>query len=309
MGGTQEKRFFWLKLKVNFMTSETVDFLMSQKDGANYIVLYQMLCLKTINTDGRLCRTIGEVMIPFDENKIQRDCKWFSIDTIRVAMELYKRLGLIYEDTDGTLVIADHKNLIGSECESAERVRRFRNSGGGKAALEAPKQDEALHCNGDCNGECNAPGNENVTTEIEYRDRDRDKEIEFRGNNVSFSDENDCRTSLRQIAEKWNEVGVSPIKTLSSNSARGKMISARIREYGLDTVLQAIENIKNSPFLRGENKNGWMVTIDWFAKPNNFIKVMEGQYSAGMSRGKNQTGPKSGGDWLLEKIARGDYDE
>ena len=68
-----EKRFFWLKLKVNFMTSETVDFLMSQKDGANYIVLYQMLCLKTINTDGRLARTIGEIIIPFDENKIQRE--------------------------------------------------------------------------------------------------------------------------------------------------------------------------------------------------------------------------------------------
>ena len=92
------KRYFWIKLRESFMTSDTVDFLMSQKDGANYVVLYQMLCLKTINTGGRLSRTIGEIVIPYDVEKIQRDCKWFSADTVRVALDLYKRLGLIYED-------------------------------------------------------------------------------------------------------------------------------------------------------------------------------------------------------------------
>ena len=164
-----EKRFFWLKLKVNFMTSETVDFLMSQKDGANYIVLYQMLCLKTINTDGRLARTIGEIIIPFDENKIQRDCKWFSIDTIRVALELYRKLGLIYEDTDGTLVISDHKNLIGSESASAERMRKMRNSEKQRALPESTMLSQ-------CDTQCDTICYENVTTEIEYRDRDKEKE-------------------------------------------------------------------------------------------------------------------------------------
>ncbi len=43
------------------MSSEMVDFLMSQPDGANYVVLYQMLCLKTINTGGRLTFQIGDM--------------------------------------------------------------------------------------------------------------------------------------------------------------------------------------------------------------------------------------------------------
>lgn len=106
------------------MTSETVDYLMSQEGGANYVVLYQMLCLKTINTGGRLSRTIGEIVIPYDAEKIQRDCKWFSIDTVRIAMTLYRRLGLIYEELDGTLVLADHDNLVGSETDWAEKKRR-----------------------------------------------------------------------------------------------------------------------------------------------------------------------------------------
>lgn len=58
------KRYYWMKLKESFMTSDTIDYFMSQSSGANYVVLYQMLCLKTINTDGRLSRQIGEVIIP-----------------------------------------------------------------------------------------------------------------------------------------------------------------------------------------------------------------------------------------------------
>ena len=46
----KDKIFYWLKLKSEFMNGEIVDFLMSQKNGANYVVLYQMLCIKTINT-------------------------------------------------------------------------------------------------------------------------------------------------------------------------------------------------------------------------------------------------------------------
>ena len=109
------KRYYWIKLKESFMTSDAVDYLMSQPNGAQYVVLYQMLCLKTINTDGRLSRQIGEVIIPYDIEKIQRDCKWFSTDTIRVALNMFKAFGLIYEDVDGTLVMSDHSNLVGSE--------------------------------------------------------------------------------------------------------------------------------------------------------------------------------------------------
>ena len=41
------KRFYWIKLKDSFMNSEVVDFLMSQPNGANYVVLYQICLLYT----------------------------------------------------------------------------------------------------------------------------------------------------------------------------------------------------------------------------------------------------------------------
>lgn len=120
------KKFYWIKLRTSFLDSEKIDFLLSQKNGANYVVIYQMLCLKTINTGGELATQIGEVLIPFDAAKIQRDFKHFDIDTIRVALELFKKLGLIYEQENGIIKIADFDELIGSETDYAAQKRKQR---------------------------------------------------------------------------------------------------------------------------------------------------------------------------------------
>ena len=50
----EKKRYYWIRLKDSFMTGDEIDFLMSQKNGAEYVVLYQMLCLMTCNTAGKL---------------------------------------------------------------------------------------------------------------------------------------------------------------------------------------------------------------------------------------------------------------
>lgn len=159
------KRYYWIKLKDTFMTSDAVDFLMGQKDGANYVVLYQMLCLKTINTGGRLERTIGEVIIPYDEEKIQRDTKWFTIDTVRVALNLYKSLGLIYADKNGVLCLTDHENLVGSETNWAIQKRNQRG--------ELPSAE-----GGQCPPICPPDVHQNVHTDIRYKEI-RDKEIKI----------------------------------------------------------------------------------------------------------------------------------
>lgn len=148
------------------MNSDAVDFLMSQKNGAEYVVLYQMLCLMTVKTNGKLERQLNEVIIPYDAEKIQRDTKYFNIDTVRNALQLYIHLGLIYKDDNGCLSIADYENLVGSESGSAERVRRFRNS-------------KALHCNDDVT-DMKRISNELSNTDIEIDkeiDIDTDKEV------------------------------------------------------------------------------------------------------------------------------------
>ncbi len=122
----KKKRYYWFKLKLSFLTSEKVDILMSQKNGASYIVIYQILCLKTLNTQGELATHINEINMAWNDEKIQRECKWFDIDTIRIAKGLFLQLGLLVANDNGGLQIKDHRELIGYESGSAIDTRRYR---------------------------------------------------------------------------------------------------------------------------------------------------------------------------------------
>ena len=276
------KRYYWMKLKESFMTSDTIDYFMSQPDGANYVVLYQMLCLKTINTDGRLSRQIGEVIIPYDVEKIRRDCKFFTSDTIRVALNLYKSFGLIYEDIDGTLVLANHNELVGSETDYAAKNRNQRSN---KPLPPAYMSEEERHTNGhNVSENVSDDVSENVSTDIrdkisDIREPDiRYSEKEIRGN-LSDSDESDCRASAQRIIDAWNKLPIeSKVQRMSADSTRAKCLRARIREHGEEAVLTAVSMIYGSDFLLGK-KADFQITFDWFVKPNNFVKVLGGNYN------------------------------
>lgn len=82
-----------------------------------------------------------------------------------------------------------------------------------------------------------------------------------------------------KIIELWNSLPVQNIKYIKSETNRYKMLNARIKQYGLDEVVKSIKNIDESSFLKGDNKRGWIITFDWFLKPNNFVKVHENNYA------------------------------
>lgn len=264
------KRYYWIKLKDSFMSSDAVDFLMGQPDGANYVVLYQMLCLKTINTGGKLERHIGEVIIPYDEAKIQRDTKWFSIDTVRVALNLYKALGLVYVDKDGALCLTDHENLVGSETDWAEKRRRQRSD------LPVPSLPS-----GD-NVPSNVPQNVPIDIDIENRDKEieiRDKSEEIEKDEGTLSDESVCRPEdVRQVVDAWQTLGIQKLRKIpDSKTNAGKMLRARIKDYGVGSVLEAIEIVRASDFLMGRVKD-FQISFDWFVRPNNFLNIVNGKY-------------------------------
>ncbi|MDO4662469.1 MAG: hypothetical protein Q4B36_05060, partial [Tissierellia bacterium] len=86
-------------------------------------------------------------------------------------------------------------------------------------------------------------------------------------------------TSINQVIDEWNRLdkNIPRIQTLNANSKRYTMLKARIDEHGLENVIKAIRSIDNSKFLKGYVSD-FKITFDWFVKPNNFIKVLEGNY-------------------------------
>ena len=79
--------------------------------------------------------------------------------------------------------------------------------------------------------------------------------------------------------ERWNSLNISKVVSIKGN--RLKLLNARIKEYGLGSIYIAIENIKKSDFLKGQNNKNWIINFDWFIRPNNFIKVLEGNWATG----------------------------
>ena len=135
---------------------------------------------------------------------------------------------------------------------------------------------------------------------------------------VSLTVSNDTvrRTDVQRVAEHWNQLaayGVKPVISINHGTKRFDMLRARVRSYGIDKILEAIENIKKSSFLCGSGQKGWFITFDWFVRPNNFIKVLEGNYE-GMedkgSRNKSSPGskPNQFNNFMQRDIAQDDID-
>ncbi len=262
-----ESKYYWLKLHKDFFKRHEIKVIEDMPNGKDYILFYLKLLVESVSHNGNLRFSDA---IPYNEQMLSSITNT-NIDIVRAAMQVFLQLNMIEMLSDETIYMNEIENMIGSETASAERVRKYR------------KNQKMLHCNNDVT-QSNAE-NAQCNTEI------RDKSIEIRDkNNISISNDIDCQTdTVRQVIFAWNSLsnfGVKPVSKMASTSTRYKSLVARIKQNSLDDVLLAIEKIKNSDFLTGKSSD-FIITFDWFVKPNNFVKVLDGNYD-------NRTGSNQG---------------
>lgn len=110
-------------------------------------------------------------------------------------------------------------------------------------------------------------------------------------NSGKADDFNDSEIKLnpyQQIIDKWNESGFTKIRAIGGE--REKLLKARIKEYSVELIIEAIEVASQSNFLKGGGDRGWIMDFTWFVKPNNFIKVLEGgRYVDRAQKGKQSS--------------------
>ncbi len=218
---TENKRFYWIKLRENFFQQETIDWLMEQENGSAYIVLYLKMCLLTANTSGELIRTIGNMTIPYEPKKISQKTG-FDIDTVNVALSLFKHLGLIEETQEGIPVMPEVKNMVGSESESATRVRKYR------------KKKKTLQSNTEVTNKALQSNVEIRDKSIEYRDKskeNREEKVESRKKETGTSDDGlkDAVNAYRKnIYPMPGEMDLEKLKAL-------------VDDFGSDIVVKAID--------------------------------------------------------------------
>ena len=257
----------WIKMATNIWDNRKIVQIESLPDGDTIIVIWlKLLCLAGTTNDSGMVYFTKE--IPYTEQMLST---LFNrpLATIQFALKVFQEFEMI-SIIDDFLQISNWKkyqNIEGMDkIREQNRIRKQNQRERQKIMIE---QDMSRDMSRDVTQQ----------NKIKNKKEDIDKE---KDNKLIVSKDTICQTDVRRVIEEWNklqEVGINPIRDIKPSSKRYQLLKGRIREYGIDEVLNAINNVCNSDFLRGETNRGWMITFDWFVKPNNFTKVLEGNYN------------------------------
>lgn len=203
----ENKKFWYIQLNVNFFEDERIDWLCEQKNGYAYVVLYLKLCLKTANNNGILTRQIGDMIIPYNVDKIA-EITHINVDIVRVALELYKKIGLVYEadENHNFMRLPDVPSMVGYTTQAAIEKAKYREK---KKLLEAGQLED--NCT------------DNVRQEL------RVKSLELRDNSLELEKEKESKRkrftppSVDEVREYCNEINatISPDAFVDYYAAQG----------------------------------------------------------------------------------------
>ena len=105
------------------------------------------------------------------------------------------------------------------------------------------------------------------------KDDDEEKGMVLTGG----QDDINVRAFIKFFNDIMANAAIPKIATLSGE--RLKALHARCREHGKSRVIEVLRRASRIPFLNGAGDKGWVASLDWLLRPNNFSKVMEGAYT------------------------------
>ena len=120
-------------------------------------------------------------------------------------------------------------------------------------------------------------GNQRATT-IEYKNN---RDIDISSTNVEDAAPTRVEIDFVAVKDFFNrtmaDASIPKIRT-KIDGRRKEMLIARVREYGIDMVYEVITKASASSFLNGGGNRGFVADFEWLMRPNNFPKVLEGNY-------------------------------
>lgn len=214
---TKAKKYYWLKLKEDFFEDDTISWIEEQENGKDYCLFYLKLCLKSLKTDGLLIRNVGTMLVPYDVKQLSKITNT-DTDTVRVAMELFKNIGLIEILENGEIYLNQLQNMVGSETSKAQLMRNKR---------EKDKEKKLL-----------SEGN-NVTTELPS----------------SYLNEENCYTEIEQEKETEQEIDLETEKEteIQQETEIEKIVVDKVKLYFPNTTFKELNAIKNEFYKKNKD--------------------------------------------------------
>ena len=254
----------WIKITTDIFDDEKILLIESLPDAYAIItVWFKLLCLAGKMNNSGVFLMSNRVAYT---DKMLATIFRMKESTVQLALQTFEQFGMV-EIIDGVITIPNwnkHQTLDAHE-KKKERDRLYQaERRANQRALIAKSSDSQQ-----------TPSSYVVVSE---EDKEEDIESEKEENTLTASKDAVCSTEVQRVIQAWNALGISRINKIVPNTQRYNWLRKRIKDYGIDTVIEAIEKAKQSDWLMGKNKNGWTITFDWFIRPNNFPKVLDGNY-------------------------------
>ena len=119
---SDNKKYYYLRLKDNFFDSDELKILESTKDGYLYSNILLKLYLRSLKNDGKL---VVNDRIPYNAEMLA-SVTGHQIGTVKQALSIFKDLGLIDVLENGAIYMLDIQNFIGKGSSEADRKREYR---------------------------------------------------------------------------------------------------------------------------------------------------------------------------------------
>ena len=119
---SDNKKYYYLRLKDNFFDSDELKILESMKDGYLYSNILLKLYLRSLKNDGKL---VVNERIPYSADMLA-SVTGHQVGTIKQALSVFKNLGLIDVLDNGAIYMLDIQNFIGKGSSEADRKREYR---------------------------------------------------------------------------------------------------------------------------------------------------------------------------------------
>ena len=118
---SDNKKYYYLRLKDNFFDSDELKILESMKDGYLYSNILLKLYLRSLKNDGKL---VVNERIPYNAEMLA-SVTGHQVGTIKQAISMFKELGLIEVLENGAIYMLDIQNFIGKGSTEADRQRLY----------------------------------------------------------------------------------------------------------------------------------------------------------------------------------------
>lgn len=118
---SDNKKYYYLRLKDNFFDSDELKILESMKDGYLYSNILLKLYLRSLKNDGKL---VVNERIPYNSEMLA-SVTGHQVGTVKQALSVFKDLGLIDVLDNGAIYMLDIQNFIGKGSTEADRRRAY----------------------------------------------------------------------------------------------------------------------------------------------------------------------------------------